>query len=186
MLTNFPLDDDLLEHARVANVKERRERNFDSIMYFLELFPSLRRSPAEVDALNIQFNRYQITPLHNDIKLDADGKDLRIDTIWSNLGDIQDCDGTSPFKELSVVMLVILSLFHANSDCERIFSMVRKTKSELKGRLELGSLNALLVQKVYQRATNVDCFNYEPTKDTLKACKGATKAYNKACNIKAK
>ena len=165
-------------HARVANVKEKLAADFTSVNYFLKAFPCLQRSSVEVDVLQQQFALYQITPFSTKILLNSQGKDERMDTIWARIGELQDADGTASFKELADVMLTILTIFHSNADCERIFSMVRKVKTELHGKLGLTTLNAMLVQKSYNHGANMDCFNFKPTKELLKACKSSTNAYN--------
>lgn len=173
----------MLEHARVANVRERKDREFDSVLYFVEHFPCLQRPDEAVDVLHTQFETYRITPFHQSVYKDTDSdsdKDMRIDSIWVKIGAMTDTDGRPTFKELSEVMLAILTLFHANADCERIFSLVRKTKTELHGQLLTSSLNASIVQKCYNLARNIDCHEFSPDRATLRACKSATREYNLA------
>ena len=155
---------------------------FDSVLYFVERFPCLQRSNEAVDVLQTQFETYQITPFHSSVyRGDTDSdKDIRIDSIWVKIAGMTHADGTHQFKELSEVMLAILTLFHANADCERIFSLVRKTKTELHGQLLTSSLNASIVQKCYNLARNIDCHEFSPDRATLRACKSATREYNLA------
>ena len=188
IFNKFPLDDELLEHARVANVRQRRDRGFDSVLYFVERFPCLQRSNEAVDVLQTQFETYQITPFHSSVyRGDTDSdKDIRIDSIWVKIGEMTDADGTRQFKELSEVMLAILSLFHANADCERIFNLIRGMKTELHDQLLIPTLNNMLVQKCYNQARNIDCFDFSPDVATLRACKAATNNYNEAHPTKPK
>ena len=155
---------------------------FDSVLYFVKRFQCLQRSNEAMDVLQTQFETYQITLFHSSVyKDDTDSdKDIRIDSIWVKIGGMTDAEGTHQFKELSEVMLAIPSLFHANADCERIFNLIRRMKTELHGQLLVSTLNTMLVQKCYNQARNLYCYDFSPDVTTLRACKAATNNYNEA------
>ena len=85
-----------------------------------------------------------------------------------------DDDGSRRFGGLAGMMLAILSIFHSNADCERIFSMVRKVKTEDKGSMELATLNNILIHKCATLGTGVECYEYKPPEELVNAVKGIT------------
>ena len=82
-------------------------------------------------------------------------------------------DATPKFKKLSHFMLGILCISHSNAECERIFSQVRKNKTDFRGSLSNEMLSAILVQK--SRSSN-KCFEEQFTSSFLKRAKAATTA----------
>ena len=74
-------------------------------------------------------------------------KSDRIDLTWSNIGNMKDLCGSVKFKEVSLLMLGILTIPHSSAHCERIFSCVRKNRTEQRSCLGDDSLEALLVIK---------------------------------------
>ena len=136
----------------------------------IERFPALLKdkSDDQVDILQRQFQQYQVNKIPEGIL-----KTKRADTQWVLIGDLLDED-TKPYKELSEVMLGILSLFHSNADCERMFSQIRKAKKECQGKLSITKLNRILQFKVLLLSSGKSCLSYQPTAEVLKACKAAT------------
>ena len=59
-------------------------------------------------------------------------------------------------------------------------------ETELHGQLLVFTLNTMLVQKCYNQARNVDCYDFSPDMATLRACKAATNNYNEAYPTKPK
>ena len=74
--------------------------------------------------------------------------------------------GTYPYHDLACVMLGILSIFHSNADSERIFSMVRKVRTESRASMSVPTLEALLINKMG--------FGVQLTDSVLTKCKKAT------------
>ena len=75
-----------------------------------------------------------------------DQKD-RVDQTWVVLGKIKDEAGEPRFRNLTQVMLGILTIPHANASCERVFSIVRKNHTAQRSELGPDTLDALLVVK---------------------------------------
>ena len=95
------------------------------------------------------------------------------DQFWFSMMLKVNGDGTPKFRKLCHIMLGILSIPHSNAECERIFSQVRKNKTDFRGSLSDNMLSALLVKK--SRA-NSQCYNEEFSASFLKKAKAATTA----------
>ena len=90
---------------------------------------------------------------------------------WARVCDLKDGDGNYPFKSLGEVMLAILAIFHANADCERIFSMHRKVKGEMQGNFGMQNVNARLQSKTFMQAMRSTCYEFHLAVDLLRKCK---------------
>ena len=71
----------------------------------------------------------------------------RIDMTWVKISQIKDGEDEYCFRNLAKVMLGILTIPHSNASCERIFSCVRKNKTDQRASLGSDTLDALLVVK---------------------------------------
>jgi hypothetical protein len=118
------------------------------------------------DKLEEQFLEYQVADLGEVPE--------RIDEAWAQLSAKTDFSGRKEYDILARVMLGILTIFHANADCERIFSVVRKNKTESRPSLQLATLNALLTRKVYMGAYGLSAQSQTFPKSVLRMAKSAT------------
>lgn len=171
ILTKFPLDDPVLLHAEVSDVKLRTKEKFSSLKFFLERYPVLSSIPE--DQLCLQFSRYQIEDLSNILE-SVHGENDRLDVIWTKIGQIIDTDGTLKYSELAQCMLGILVIPHSNVDSERIFSHVRKNKTDFRPNLSDYTLSALMVHKTYMLAEKSVCYKMSSNTELLKKAKSAT------------
>lgn len=169
ILDKFPIQDDLLIHAEVADPSKRNSAKFQSLKYFTSRFPRLLQPEAEGDTddlmnkLEMQFLLYQVA------ELPASLESLkRVDEVWSQLQ--QD----SQYTLLSSVMLGILTLPHSNADSERVFSVVRKNQTVFRPNASRKLLESVLVVKSDSFARGSAC--YEQTFDAafLRKAKSAT------------
>ena len=97
----------------------------------------------------------------------------RADETWRNIGRVTS-GGKETFINLSKAMLGILVIFHSNADCERIFSLVTKNKTQYRASLSTDMLSALVTRKVCM-ATNKSVCHMEVFNDALlKKAKSAT------------
>lgn len=51
-------------------------------------------------------------------------KEKDVDAFWAQIEDQENEDGTKLFANISKIVINVLSLPHANADCERIFSAI--------------------------------------------------------------
>ena len=70
-----------------------------------------------------------------------------IDNTWSAVGNLKDETGEQTMKELSKVMCGFLTVSHSSAHCERVFSCVRKKRTDQRSSLGDDTLESLLVLK---------------------------------------
>jgi hypothetical protein len=135
----LPLHQELLEKVQICDVTNRTRASTLDFNYFLQRFPCLIPRTCTVDQLEMEFATYQ--SLTSIKEMD------RIDHTWKSLGELRDEAGELMFPNLSAVMLGILTIPHSNAQCERIFSCVRKNKTDQRACLGSETLDALMVCK---------------------------------------
>ena len=76
-------------------------------------------------------------------------------------------------------LLCLLVVPHSSTGEERIFSMIRKNKTDFRSSLQLdGSLNSIMRIKMSVLESLTACHKWKPSPSLLQACKQATKAHN--------
>ena len=135
MKAKLPLNDELLIHIEVAGVSLQSSSKASSIDYF----PCLLNNSGK-DTLMEQFALYQTEDISSCIK-------ARVDETWIKIGQIKDQTGNFVFKDLSTLMLNILTIPHSSAHCERVFSTVRKSKTDQRTSMLDRTLESLLVMK---------------------------------------
>ena len=126
MNAKFPYDDPMLQHCQVLNILERHNHDFKSFMYFVKRFKCLLNSENRdtVDMFHSQFLRYQVDDLPKCI-VEAE----RIDVSWHALSLVKDqVTGLPKYTLLANVAKGILTMYHSNANCERLFH--RQTKED--------------------------------------------------------
>jgi hypothetical protein len=174
IIKKLPVNDPLLQHAEVADIKLRTNQKFSSVEYFMDKFSVLHTCISDDnnncrDQIEIQFSHYQIEKLSADI-IEED----RIDKSWSMISQIKGFDGKPNFSELANLMLGILVIPHSNADSERIFSQVRKNRTETRPNLSISTLSSLMVLKTYMTSMDKKCYEHIYTTKQLKSAKLAT------------
>ncbi|VDI64010.1 Hypothetical predicted protein [Mytilus galloprovincialis] len=142
MIAKLPLKDELLKHAEVVDVTCKQTSQTASIMYFLNRFPSLLPKGVSKDIIVEQFISYQ--------SYDLQGSGCvknRIDETWISIGQLKDEQGHCIFSHLATVMYGIMTIPHSSAHCERVFSCVRKNRTEQRSCLGDNTLQSLLVVK---------------------------------------
>ena len=169
MIKKFPYEDSILLHAAVADVKKREETEFTSVQFFVKRFPCLNLSPMDNDKLERQFVAYQTNDLP-EVITSCD----RADRQWHIMSQQRDDNGQLTYNLLSKVMLGILCIFHSNADCERIFSLVTKNKTEFRPSMKTETLNSLITHKQFMVAKGSVCYRQKYNRATLQRAKSAT------------
>lgn len=167
----FPLKDEVLIHAEVANISTICNASFSSVKFFIERFPVIfadteQNLDEELDVLQSQFCNFQ---LESELPQDISAED-RLDVKWSLVGEIKAADGTLKYDKLSRVMLSILTIPHSNAACERVFSQVTKTHTQFRSALSEETLERLLTVKSTKKG---NCFEQKFDTSFLKAAKSA-------------
>ena len=105
----------------------------------------------------------------------------RIDEAWHAIGQIPDvATGLPKFGILSAVVKGILVIFHSNADCERIFSLVNKNKTEFRSNISTKTLGSLLTRKTVMSANSQVCHSVQHAKSLLSRAKSATYVHHAA------
>ena len=100
----------------------------------------------------------------------------RQDVLWQHLSTLKSSDGRNVFRRLSKVAMLVLLIPHSNADEERIFSMVRKNKTQFRPSLGLDkTLPSILTVKL---ATEEPCFKFEPDRTVVHKAGKVTWQYN--------
>lgn len=168
-------------NARFVNFNNRETVDFNSVLFFIQRFPVLNIHDSGTDIAYDQFIRYQtLTDLPEEVKVkavsvDAAGNEnVAHDTMWYELGVLRDASGHECFGILAKVAKLVLILPHSNADCERIFSMVTKNKTQFRGSLASDKTLPSLLKCKVNALTEVPCHKFKPSSKLLKAAKSAT------------
>ena len=138
-----PVQNKPLKHAQVVDVSLRLDGVTDSdLSFFLSKFPCLLPRGCTKDDVMEEFNNYR----SHDIIPQLQKETERIDATWCAIGQVRDAAGVL-FSNLSKVCLGILTILHSNAGCERIFSCVRKNKTDQRASLSAETLDSLMVVK---------------------------------------
>ncbi|MGH0133285.1 UNVERIFIED_CONTAM: hypothetical protein FKN15_039742 [Acipenser sinensis] len=167
-VSKLPLHEELLKHAEVADISQRVNVKFESVLYFVRRFDLV--SVDRLDHLENEFVAYQVENIPEDI-LRSD----RADVSWYKIGRIFNPVTSQPkFALLAMVMLTVLIILHSNADTERIFSIVRKVQTEFRPNLSRKTLEAICVQKLKLLSVEKKCYEAVYNKSVLMKCKSAT------------
>nr|XP_010777136.1 PREDICTED: protein ROP-like [Notothenia coriiceps] len=147
----------------------RDSADFNSVRYFTGRFPCLKMNAEEMDKLEGQFMTYQTDALPESIT-SCD----RPDTQWHLMSQLKDGNGHLKYPLLCKVMLAILCIFHSNADCERIFSLVTKNRTEFRPSMGMETLSNLITHKQFMVAKGSVCYKQAYSKTTLAKAKSAT------------
>ena len=174
----LPLDDDFPKHCKFIDFESRSEVSFDDVQVLAQKFTITRNNnlvdPEKFDELEEEFLTYQgIADKEIPgyvweealVRSDNDKSYHRMDVIWAHLRAI--------LPNLSDVALTVLTVPYSNAAEERVFSIIRKNKTEFLSRLDVTSLNAIMVVKMSTPESLLPCYRWKPTKELLKACKKA-------------
>ena len=115
----------------------------------------------------------------------VDGEEVfhyRMNTLWWHLNRIRiPQSSVKRFKLLQKVAEAILVIPHGNVELERLFSIVRKKKTDARSSLKLGgTLSSILAMESMYPETKAPCHKFQPDESMLRSAKLATvKALNK-------
>lgn len=168
----FPINSDVLKHAEVVDLTKFSSKSFLDVEYFLSKFPIMlpqkenETADEARDMLQSEFCALQIDELPEEVI-----KEERMDRKWAVLGKLVSADGSLKYNRLSSVMMCILTIPHSNAECERVFSSVKKTRTQFRSSLSSEHLEDILVAKIMQKG---HCYEQEFEKDFLSMAKSAT------------
>jgi hypothetical protein len=73
-----------------------------------------------------------------------------------------DGSGQQIFKELSSVVLRMLFLPISRDVVERVFSVMNNVKTKVRNKINLTTLNAIIITRIYLYSRNICCNNLSP------------------------
>ena len=165
LLTKLPMTDVLQQHAEVFDPARLSSMSFTSVRYFTDRFPVLK-PPCTMDALEEQFLGLQVEEMSTTV-LQED----RADQQWLLIGRIKDeATGLPKYPDLAHVAQCVLLIPHSNACCERVFSAVRKYRTDFRSSMAADTLEALCTLKMQGRV----CHEVQFTKEETKLAKSAT------------
>ena len=192
ILTKFPPSNELIMKAGWIDVGSRIDSKWESVEFFINRLKAIFQQ-LPVDKLYDKFCDYPTVPdecFRDDVLKEAkvidreeDGEVLfpyRVDVLWWYIAQLV-IPGTTAkrFKHLPKVAGLVLVLPHSNAGEERLFSIVRKNKTESRALMKLeGTLSSLLAMKLQYPEQTVPCHMWSPTKELLDSSKKAATAYN--------
>ena len=163
MRNSFPINSEVLCNAQFLNILKREKCTFSNALFFLLKMPVLN---CTVDQLQEEFVKYQTSSHPAPVMAES-----RCDKQWNLLlQHTSEVDGSRPYYHLARLALSVLSIPHGNATAERIFSLVRKNRSEGRSLMSTETLDVLLVNKTRNTQTNP----LQLTDQLLKKCKRAT------------
>ncbi|KAL8598431.1 hypothetical protein ACOMHN_032708 [Nucella lapillus] len=153
----------LWSHGEVSDPFKTKTKEFDDVAYFFRRFPCLLPEGVTADTVELEFNDFasdgEIPP--------ASDKQPDAEEHWKLLATIKDHKGCLRFRNLARVMLGILLIPVSSASCERVFSIVTKTRTDFRPNLSSKTLESLLVVKT---KTDV-CYKTPLSKELLQKCK---------------
>lgn len=140
------INSEVMIHATVADPSQKSSSISTSISFFAERFPSLlpanKDQDSGMDNLLREFRHWQAS----DIYLDIQGKE-NADEYWFRIGKVENQCGDRRFSALSRFMLGIMSIFHSNAGAERLFSIVRRNRTDFRHSMSNALIESLSICK---------------------------------------
>ncbi|XP_034248085.1 uncharacterized protein LOC117649413 [Thrips palmi] len=93
--------------------------------------------------------------------------EMQPDEAWADIGEMKTLSDELRFPQLSKLARCVLSLPHANSDCERVFAIVTDVRCKKRNRIGSACMNAISVSRCAFKAKGIDCTCFEVTKKHL-------------------
>ena len=167
----LPLQDQTLQHAEVFDPEKIQQKSFSSVSYFTTRFAALKPY-CTMDELEEQFSNIQVEDLSSVLQLD------RADEQWAMIGKITDVTGNLRYPDLTKLAQSVLLIPHSNASCERVFSNVRKVRTDFRGSMSASTLEAICTVKMDMQNSQTSCYEGTYTREETKAAKKATMKFN--------
>lgn len=170
IVLKFPLENEILKHAEVANVKNIENASFKSVKFFIDKFPTfllIKDRETSEEALDLLQEQFCVLQADSDIAFEPL---QRMDSVWSSISKIECPGGGLKYDRVAYAMLSILIIPHSNAECERVFSSVRKNRTTYRSSMSDNVLNNILLAKSADKM----CYEQEFDVPFLKKAKSAT------------
>lgn len=141
------MSNETIINASVADPLQKNTSSFSKLLFFVEKFNGMLMLPSEekewdeqVDILNREFRQWQSSDLPLKEKESAD-------SYWFRMGKEVTQEGGKRFTLLSRCMLRVISIFHSNASCERLFSMIRRNRTDFRSSMSNKLVESLAICK---------------------------------------
>ena len=139
-IKKLPFEDKVLSSAVIAEASSKKEFKQSSLIYLLDRFPVLLPPDCSKDTLLEEYNLFLATDTTCCVA-------EHTDDTWTVIGQMTDSCESVLFAKLGAFMKGLLTIPHSNTHCERIFSCVRRNRTDQRASFGDGTLEALLVVK---------------------------------------
>lgn len=128
--------------------------------------PSLVKVASYFPRISSKFDLQQLDDdwrILSTLKLPEEINDkLDTESFWIKLLNLKNAGGEMVLKSLPKFVLTLLSLPHANADCERIFSRINLIKVKTRNRLITSTVDSCLLSADSLKENNQTCYDYDP------------------------
>ena len=190
ILEKFPISNEVICNSSWIDVEKRLQARWENVEFFLEKFASVSfMDTIKHDKLFEEFVDFQSLS-DDDIGQTAwteakviDGEDeegntllhYRVDVLWYHITQMKVPETSlRRFKYLPLLAEIVLVIPHSNAGQERLFSVVRKNKTDSRSPLKLdGSLSSILAMKCHNPEAVTPCYKWSPNDVLLQKSKCA-------------
>ncbi|KAL7632733.1 UNVERIFIED_CONTAM: hypothetical protein RMT77_001057 [Armadillidium vulgare] len=163
----FPFGDKLLVSLQVLHPKKalslKERENTPSLLVLSDLCPRAT-TLCKLQDIDDEWRRLPMYQLPEDI-----AQEQEVDVFWHKLSSFKSSEGVLKYKELPRFALSILTLPHANADCERTFSKLNLTKTKVRNLLGTNSVKgSLLTSQCVKSQSQSCCYGFKPTEKMIK------------------
>ena len=183
----FPINDVICVSVWI-DFSKRWEVLWDNVEFFVHKYKSVTSiNDIDCDTWYNEFIDYQTlsndeipnTAFHDAKVVDIDEEEVfhyRMDILWWHLSNLTMPNTSAKhFKCLPKLAEMVLVLPLSNAELERLFSAVRKNKTDSRSFLKLdGNLSSVLAMKSKYPESRKPCFKWEPDNEIIKCAKSAT------------
>ena len=167
----YPFKEKILINAEILDVTKRATTALHQWLFFAQRFPQ-SLSANEKESLEQEFCRFQVEEFSDDI-IQAE----RVDQAWHFISKIiSPATGLPKYPTMSKIARLIVVMYHSNADCERIFSLVNKNKTEFRSLLSTNMLGNLMTRRMDLMSSGTPCYSVKYSQELLAKAKSATAA----------
>lgn len=148
IVNKFPFKNEVINRASVAAVEHISEASFCNIKFFVDLFPfllSVNEDESREQALDELQNQFALLQLE-DISSVVNKEDSEVEK-WVKISRVLNVSGQSKYGKICSVMLAILTIPHSNAECERVFSLVKKNRTQFRSQMSTEVLEDISIVK---------------------------------------
>lgn len=172
----LPLEDKVLQNGEAFDISRLQYSSFDSLRYFVERFDALKPK-CSMDNLRKQWDSLCIEELPSEI-LNLQ----RADAQWGKVAELKGTTGERKYKDVASLALSVLCIPHSNAQCERVFSNVRKIRTDFRASMKADTLEAICIMKMHMQERKTQCYKQVYSIEETNQAKKSTMQYLAKCD----